>query len=652
MTSAFSLSRGTAIGRPGQGAVFRHVGYLLVGLFLMMQGNVARSALVSYDYGLDFATDDQNSYATGPTGAFTSDFFLGLDTGYQRFHFGGTEKAELFGIDLGEYGAEVGGIFDLRTGFEIATRNDSGTIDAAQSFLTSLMYDDQRLTGQFTDLVTSQQSTEQWMQTTFPNVGLDVDFAFDLETSIDGKGCVVDCVDFTLIPYTSAETDFDVFDYNRDIDGDGAPDGLVELFGVGIDEEFAAYQTDTETVVGGGATTEPALQLNLELPFKKGVSLGYVRVEVPQPHTEATELYGDSTLHSAAEDDFIEIGADVDSLLVLIPGVGPIINQINSNGITLPNVELGIGYDLLNFNVEWDMDYSQEFTLLSNLVVELAFSEPVVWLNNGIYELISSWQGSWLDVPDFTLLHPGTVTATPTFDLAATLWNLTELDYDLDFILELITLWYDFGLLGSGSFALFEGEWPVDLFRTTVFDDEFSLIGWNSVAGDSFDVHFSEAPMSDSLYCSTLRDTYELYEAYADSYETADSDLLAFLNDFFYVRQNLYKAWLMCKDSTPTTMADTCEDQLALLYDAQELFPADNGYIDNSRLVQTISIAEVTCETTEPVSVTTVFIPDPPPDDGGNPNGDETATSVPEPHVLLLLGLGLGLLGFLARRQR
>jgi len=638
--------------------VLSTVGHLIILLPMLMQSNSAQSTVVSYDYGLDFSTTDQNTYATGPTGAYTSNNFLGFDTGPNPFAIGGIESVYspqfLFipSVYLGKYGAEIAGNFDLRTGFEVTTRNDSGTIDAAQSFQALLQYENTLEAGIFTDFMATDVSESQSMQTTFPNVGLDIDFVFELDDLyIDVTGCVVDCVDIPLIPHTNVAVDVPIFDFNRDTDGDGAPDGLVELFGVGIDEEFAAYQSDDETatVAGGEVTTKPSLTLNLEVPLRKGLSLGSVTVEVPQPHTEATELNGDSTLNSAAEDDFMEISIDVDTFLTIAipPPAGPIINAINSNGITIPFTDFGAGYDLLNFQVAWDMDYSQEFTLMSNLIVDLAFSETVIWRNDaGVIELLDGWQGVWSEIPDFTLGHAGTVEVTPTFDLEATLRNLTELDYDLNFILELLKIWYDLGF-ANGEVALFQGNWPVDLFRSTVFDGQFYLEGWEKQSTAApFLVNFTESSNSfETSTCEALPEgeRADCYQVFVD--ETNQC--------------NLARNWVENADQQDANV--TCGTNP--LYDG----PANNsctvtggssGGLIGIKLYTLFSAIVAECNGEEPAEV--VYMPPVIVNDPVCTSCDEgiivttgttTFSEVPEPHVLLLFGVGLGLLGFVSRRR-
>jgi len=667
----------------------RPVAPLYLFLSALLYGNIAHAALVSYDFQLDFATNDQNTYGTGPTGAFTKDFFLGFDTQPNPFSFGGIEHVtspkvviipgflEIPAADLGDWGALIEGNFDLRTGFEITTRNDSGTIDASQSFLASLKYDDERVTGQYTNFNTFKVSQSQWMQTTFPNVGLDVDFAFQMEdTYINLTGCAVNCGTVALLPNTNINIDVPIFDYNRDRDGDGTPDGLVEIFGVGIDEEFAAYQTDTETVAGGEINTQPSLQLNLEIPTKKDLSLGYIRVDVPQAHTEAEELDGDSKLHSAAEDDFIEIGLDIDTYLGFIPGYGPIINKINSNGLTIPFTDLGVGYDLLNFNIAWDMDYSQEFTLLSNLVVDLEYSEKVL-VDRGIFgtSWATAWSGAWVNMPDFTMLHEGEVTVTPTFNLNATLRNLTELDYDLTFILELLKLWYNLGVFGEGNVKLFEGEWPVDLFRSTVFDDTFALEGWNAVAASPFVVKFSQAPKTETLTCKSISGAYEYYSGlepfWTPNWGTDPGPgPFGFLNPvhnsaWLQMLAALQSAYNTCNDPAQS-FVDTCGSGLASLTHAGSFFPNDI-FSGGEQMADTLKVANAECSniTPEPEVIVTVFeIPeyDPPACEDTQSCGDIVVgtkgvptqlvfNQVPEPNILWLFFAGLVLVGFAMRRR-
>jgi hypothetical protein len=289
---------------------------------------------------------------------------------------------------------------------------------------------------------------------------------------------------------------------------------------------------------------------------------------------------------------------------------------------------------------------------------------------------INGWRGSWIDIPDFTLLHEGTVEVTPTFDLNATLRNLTELDYDLDFILELLRLWYNLGPLGSGSIALFEAEWPVDLFRTTVFDDRFALEGWNSIAGNTFSVHFTAAPNTQTQTCQSVRETYSYYSNldpfFTPDWGTDPGGLFGLFepvhNDaWLQMLSHLESAYNECTDETQSFEV-TCSSGLASLQSAYAYFP-DSIFSGGERLNNTLETAGTECGdiTPEPEVIVVEFeIPEEDPPScadtqtcndiviGPSPGGVPTTlvvNQVPEPNILVLFGIGLGLLGFASRKR-
>jgi PEP-CTERM motif len=115
-----------------------------------------------------------------------------------------------------------------------------------------------------------------------------------------------------------------------------------------------------------------------------------------------------------------------------------------------------------------------------------------------VMEFLSPWDL----LPDITFLSD-TTTVTPTFFLEADLLNQTLLDFDLAFNVDLLQVFYDFGLLGSNTFGIGNIlDRAIDLFESpNLYSNLFPLGGFDLQIGQSFVIDFlsgSTAPTTRS----------------------------------------------------------------------------------------------------------------------------------------------------------
>lgn len=127
--------------------------------------------------------------------------------------------------------------------------------------------------------------------------------------------------------------------------------------------------------------------------------------------------------------------------------------------------------------------------------MQFIFDKAVMVAGELVTELISAWDS----LPDILFLDDVT-TVTPTFFVDAELHNRTLLDFDLNFLVDLLQV--DFDLLG------FERQFGIgnildagiDLFQSPdLFDSLFSLQGFDLQIGESFTIDFlsgTTAPQS------------------------------------------------------------------------------------------------------------------------------------------------------------
>jgi hypothetical protein len=142
-----------------------------------------------------------------------------------------------------------------------------------------------------------------------------------------------------------------------------------------------------------------------------------------------------------------------------------------------------VGYDIINVYIGPTIDLQQNFELTPTLWVELVFDQ-LVQIGD---DLVSEWTSPWSALPDIAFLSELT-TVVPTFSLRALLLNDTLLDFDLEFGIDLLQIYYDFGLLGSDEFGIGNVlDQGVDLFDSPAFfSNQFDLDGFNLIVGESF----------------------------------------------------------------------------------------------------------------------------------------------------------------------
>ena len=114
-------------------------------------------------------------------------------------------------------------------------------------------------------------------------------------------------------------------------------------------------------------------------------------------------------------------------------------------------------------------------------------------------ELVTELISAWDLLPDIFFLDDVT-TVTPTFFVDAELRNETVLDFDFDFVIDLLQV--NFDLLGfDRQFGIGNIlDESIDLFQSPdLFDSLFSLQGFDLQIGESFTIDFltgSEAPQN------------------------------------------------------------------------------------------------------------------------------------------------------------
>ena len=171
-------------------------------------------------------------------------------------------------------------------------------------------------------------------------------------------------------------------------------------------------------------------------------------------------------------------------------------------------IDVDMGYEIVDVETSLAMGLKQDLNLAGDVMVRLSFSEAV--LVGG--ELVTEIVGSAADLPDMTLLGDA-VTVTPEFFVQATMHNATALTFAAGAALTVMeahaVVRYD-TLVASGT--AFNGslgpyyQWntTVPLGDIGVYDQQFALQGFQTIAGESFVLTAVPEPTTPMLWLAGL----------------------------------------------------------------------------------------------------------------------------------------------------
>ena len=218
-------------------------------------------------------------------------------------------------------------------------------------------------------------------------------------------------------------------------------------------------------------------------PFELDVAgVATVTLYLPQPDASGGLDLTTQTLIAIGQDDAVDFFVDLDNIVATAAGLP---------GLFASSLDIGtigsVGFDIIDVQIGPTIDLKQDFELDPTLFVQLLFDQPVLVGGQLLMELISAWDL----LPDITFLSD-TTTVTPKVFLDALLENSTLLDFDLEFIVDLLQIFYDLGPLGSDSFGIGNVlNESIDLFESPdLYSNLFPLGGFDLQVGGSFVIDF------------------------------------------------------------------------------------------------------------------------------------------------------------------
>jgi hypothetical protein len=383
----------------------------------------------------------------------------------------GTAPPQFLNVDT-RTGVAVEGTSDGRVGLELGVEIGSGSVNATVSYQATLDIPDTSLLDKSNAINFNANSIlagTNTLSTQFADLKLSADAVLQLSGSVTGEACIIAAGCATGSTPFNIDQTVPILSFNQDGEG-----GILLLgqspstFGFPDEANGFPFEIAAGSGVGGEVAS--------------------VTLYLPQPNASGGLDASTSTLRASAQDDLVDLTVDIDAVASLAATLGA---TTDAFGFSVPIGNVGsVGYDVIDVKIGPSIDLKQDFELEPTLFVQLAFDKAVMVAGELVTEFISAWDL----LPDITFLDDVT-TVTPTFFVDADLRNSTLLDFDLDFVINLLQI--NFDLLGfERQFGIGNVlDQSVDLFQSpNLFESLFSLQGFNLQVGDSFIVDFLTGP--------------------------------------------------------------------------------------------------------------------------------------------------------------
>lgn len=472
-------------------------------LFLLAASLVvspARAEQTLLDTSASFSTAGQSIWGTGEAFIFNYAKFVGLDADPAPFEYGrGSGDTVTYPTLLGDYKVNPYLLFDAKAklGIEVGASVNSGSMDAKLDYSVNLKAPDKIRVGEgFSLSGSASQLTSSGFTTSPANASAYIDGILEAYLGAYAR------VEY-IRPGVLSDEDLRLGNKGF-TKNDTANRPYQTLANINEREEIIGINREASGVVRylGGDDLTDGDPLYDEVGAGSSVSLGPISLTAGNLNVIANgALVGDSLSGSGA-DTLATVTLDIDELLLGSPVLG--------QGIAHDwgAIDYDLGYDVLDVSAGLDINLQQSFTVASDLMVQLSFSDAV--LIEGIGET-NAYLGLFEHIPLITLLDPS-VDVTATLLVDATLANETG----LGFVGSLDTLfleahaevgWDVAGNTGSRAYGLgpyYDSSIPVDLGDISVYEDSFALTGFNVVDGFSFTLTAVPIPAAIWLFGSGL----------------------------------------------------------------------------------------------------------------------------------------------------
>ncbi|MGY5453489.1 hypothetical protein ACVFI8_21480 [Agarivorans sp. MS3-6] len=396
---------------------------------------------------------------------------------------------------------------------------NSGSVDASANFLASAVLPSNNPAEQeFFNLNPNSQLAGGEISTQSPEAEAYISAIAELSGSVTGTACLIanGCMTGSAqLPTIDVNQKIIVLDPNSlkilpDLPAP-LPDPLAELSLLNqaltlegtltpiATAPFVAPGFKLSTAFGTIVDTTPTGTPELE------VEVASIEAQLPNISTSGGVV--GNMITSSGRDDIIKARIDLDGIASMY-GIPPL--GLGLSLVDIAGFKIGARFDALDIDAGPDLGITQDFELSPTLMVNLAFSNPI--LIAGLEGLHSSWQGQWDMLPSFALLK--STTFSPTFWLDTMLTNSLGLDLGLTGTMDLFKLGAGVSvagidLLSIGPISLneilgFGNElFSTDKLLLPIVDNSFVLSGFNDIKAASFTIGVPE-PTSILLFVCGL----------------------------------------------------------------------------------------------------------------------------------------------------
>lgn len=414
---------------------------------------------------LNFSTlTPQSIWSDGDAFLFNYNKFIGVDTGPRGLTIN-PGKFSRSGYSVDPYF-----LFstDLRTGINVGAKVDGGSVNAALNYSASFSAPDTIVKGQpFNLLGNANLLNSSTFSTQSPNASAWIDGVLDYYAGAYARFDVVQ-------PSILKDHDYRMGNKGyTDNNTSNAP--YKTLVNINYTPEIASFNRNNSGIFR-------VLGIDRGLEY----SLGATTISVgPDWSVNANGLVNGGVLQGSDTGTLLTAEMDVDQLILAgNPALG------TSVGFDWGIVDFEMGYELIDITAGLQMGLRQDFSLQSNLMVDLIFSD---WVDVEGVGLTQSFTGLLNDLPAITLLSD-LVEITPTYWVDATFANDSKLVFDAIFGVDMLDFFisanYDFGFASGGydrpRNPAYSNDQSLPLFDIGIFNNQFALNGFEKVQGSAF----------------------------------------------------------------------------------------------------------------------------------------------------------------------